>query len=181
MAQEAYLQWTGTSTTMKPEFSPGTSTFRTGHNSQMPILRIDYGVSVPWDVTTGMTKGKRVHAPIMILKEIGASSPLHLKVLTGNELLKSVIFSLYTIGNDGADLLNYTITLTNAHIVKLRLFTGYAGDAGDASSGATAKQPGQYDTLEMEELHFTFETIQKEHAIAKTIAVDSWLNAAPTG
>jgi len=180
MAFEAFFSYVGQTTAFKPEYAPGTSTFKTGHNTQAPIIRVDYGVSVPVDVSTGMTKGKRVHAPIMVLKEIGASTPLNFKVLVGNELLKSVVFSFYTVGNDGTDLLNYTITLTNAHIVKMRFFTGYAGDQGDSSSGATAKNPTQFDTLEMEELHFTFETIQMEHAIAKTISTDSWLNASPT-
>jgi len=179
MAFEGYFSYVGQVTTFKPEYAPGTSTFRTGHNTQAPFIRVDYGVSVPTDVSTGTTKGKRVHEKLVIVKEIGASTPLNFKVVVGNELLKSVVISFYTVGNDGADLLNYTITLTNAHITKQRFFTGYAGDQGDASSGSNAKNPNTYDTLEMEELHFTFETIQMEHAIAKTMATDSWLNAQP--
>jgi type VI secretion system Hcp family effector len=180
MAYEAYLNWTGTSTTFKPENTAGSSTFRKGHEQQAPILRVDYNVSVPYDVTHGSPKAKRVHNPIIVLKEWGASTPLNLKVLTGNELLKTVVFSFYTVANDGSDQLNYTITLTNAHIVKIRQFTGYAGDQGDASTGSTSKNAGQYDTMELEEISFTFEKIQEEHAIAKTIVIDDWLSSAPS-
>ena len=180
MAFEAYLKWTGTSTTFKPEPTHGASTFRRGHEAQAPILRCSYSVSVPYDVTHGSPKAKRVHQPLVVLKEWGPSTPLHMKVCTGNELLSQVVFSFYQVANDGTDQLMYTVTLTNAHIINIRQFTGELGADGDASSGATAKNPGAHDTMELEEIHFTFEKIQQQHEIAKTIVIDDWLAAGPT-
>jgi len=180
MAFESYIKWTGTSTTFKPEFTPGSSTFRKGHEAEAPILRVDYGVSAPYDVTHGSTKGKRVHQPIVVLKEWGPSTPLHMKLLSGNELIKQVVFTFYQVGADGHDKVFYTTTLTNAHIVKIRQFTGYSGAGNDPSTGSTSKNPGTYDTMELEEVSFTFEKIQQEHADAKTIVIDDWLATGPT-
>jgi type VI secretion system Hcp family effector len=176
MAFEAYMKWVGTRTTFKPEVTPGASTFRKGHEAECPIVRSEYEVSVPYDATHGSPKHKRVHQPFTVTKEFGASTPCNLMVACGNELLSSVVINYYKVGNDGNDLLMYTTTLTNAHIVKIRQYTGHP----DADSSATSKSAEEHDTMELEEISFTFEKIQQEDQIAKTIVIDDWLATGPT-
>jgi type VI secretion system Hcp family effector len=178
MAFKGYATWTSTKTGFKPEPTSGASTFAQGHENQFPFLRMEGQLHVPYDVTHGGSKAKRVHHPIVLLKEWGATTPLHIGIAAGNELIKSVVLSFYMVGNDGQDKLMYTITLTNAHIVKIKHYTGNA-DAGDPSTASTSSNPGDHDTMELEEIHLTFEKIQHSHEIASTHVVDDYLAPGP--
>jgi type VI secretion system secreted protein Hcp len=174
MAFEAYQQVIGQKQgQFKPEKSPGTRNLRQGHELQSPILRVEYGVKTPYDVSTGATKGKRVHSILTVVKEWGASSPQSFRANVSNELITSAIFSFYTVDDSGMDHLYYTITLANGHIVNYRQFTGYKG-VGDDSSAANAKNPGTYDTMELEEVGYTFETITVKDIDGNTQCTDDW-------
>ena len=58
------------------------------------LLTFSYGVEAPRDAATGQASGKRLHQPIVITKEWGASSPQLYQALVSNEVLTSVVIRL---------------------------------------------------------------------------------------
>lgn len=168
MSYEAYLSIQGSKQGAFPGESP-----RPLHSKEMPIIRIDYELSAPRDVSTGKAKGKRHHKAMKVTKEWGAASPVIFNAVAHNELLNSVIMTFWDKDVQGADRNYYTIKLTDAHIVNLRVFTGEKGSA-DAASHATAKNPTEFDTVELEEISFSFRRIDVEHMVAKTMGSDDW-------
>jgi type VI protein secretion system component Hcp len=83
-----------------------------------------------------------------------------------------VVFKFWQKDANGTDQNKTTITLTNAYVVKSRMYTGDVNS--DTSSAATAKNAGEYDTMELHEISLSFDKIQIEDMLANTIAVDSW-------
>ena len=99
-------------------------------------------------MSTGKNKGKRFHRALTILKEWGASDPQWLAALWTNEVVTNVTITFWQKDANGADQQKTQITLTDAYIVKSRMFTGDANT--DNSSAATSKNASEYDTMELQ-------------------------------
>ena len=149
---------------------------RDSHKEKMPILNVQYEVHAPVDVSTGKAKGKRAHKPIIVTKEWGAATPQIFSACVSNELLNQVDLYFYDKDQNGKDQEYYHITLKDAHVIKHRKYTG---DRNDPSTGSTAKNPGQYDTMELEDISLSFKTITVEHKLASTVVTDRWDADAP--
>jgi len=127
---------------------------------QSRVLKFNYGVVSPRDVSTGQASGKRQHKPIVITREPGAASPQFFKALVTNEVLKQVVIKfLRGDVNTGVSEVQQIITLTNPIISDFRQ---YVGDEGRW----------------LEDVAFVFQQIQIENKPGKTMAVDSWLAGA---
>src|SRR5262245_38631186 len=135
MGYEAYQKVKGTK---QGQFKGETT--RVGWDQHAPILSIDYSVLAPRDASTGKAKGKRHHKPVVVLKEWGASSPQLFSAVASNELLSEVNFFFVEKDDNGKDRVYYTITLSDAHIIAIRKFSGSA-NAGDPATSPNAKNP----------------------------------------
>jgi type VI secretion system secreted protein Hcp len=167
MAFEAYVKVTFTNQGASKGESP-----RPSHNQEIPVLKIDYQSEAPRDVSTGKNKGKRYHRPLTFLKEWGQSDPQFLAALWTNEVLTKVTFTFWQKDANGADQQKTQIDLTNAYVVKSRMYTGDAN--ADSSSAATAKNASEYDTMELHEISLSFDKIEIQDMLGKTMASDSW-------
>jgi type VI secretion system secreted protein Hcp len=65
----------------------------TGKNNIIECTYYSYALVSPRDVATGMASGKRQHYPVMIYKEIDASSPQFAEALVTNESIKNQVLS----------------------------------------------------------------------------------------
>ncbi|MGH8103043.1 MAG: type VI secretion system tube protein TssD [bacterium] len=135
-------------------------------SGKIPVAGFNYEVTSPRDAATGMATGKRQHKPITIIKEWGAASPLIFKALVNNEVLSKVAFEFSRINPQGQNEVYYTITLTNAMVSSIKQSCPQAAGGGKC-------------TAPVEEVSFTFQKIEMENKIAKTMAVDDW--SAPVG
>lgn len=155
MAFEFYVTITGSKQTFKGESD------RAAYKDKIPGLSFVGGVSSPRDATTGQATGKRRHEPVVIRKKVGSQSPLIIKALTSNEILKTVKFEFVNTSKEGKETIFYKITLTNATIASHKMVLP------DVLSDDT--------NLELyEEISFTFQKIEWSHEIAKTITTDDW-------
>jgi|SRR5580700_953777 type VI secretion system Hcp family effector len=133
------------------------------HKDKAPCLRFAYGVESSRDMLNGHAVGKREHQPFEVVKEVGVDTPQIFQACVTNEVLRSVLFEFLQRNKEGQEEIYYTITLTNATVAAHKHLT-----APESSHSET------YDTLELEEISFTFERISLEHKTGKTLASDEW-------
>ncbi len=158
MAYEFYMTISGTT---QGDFK-GEST-RTAHKAKAPCIAFAYGVKSPRDMATGLAAGKRQHGPVVVTKELGASTPQLFQACVTNEILKSVLFEYIHTTPEGKEEVYFTIKLTNATVSELRQYTAQS-----------AKHQESGDTHELEDVSFTFQKIDMENKAFKTAASDDW-------
>ncbi len=157
MAYESYMKITGT----KQKAFKGEST-REAWKEKIPCLGFNYEVQSPRDQATGQASGKRQHKPVTITKEWGAASPQIFQALVNNEVLTEVTFEFIRTTAEGAEEVHYTIKLVNATISNLKQ---YIGDTRHSDA---------IDKHELEDVSFTFQRIEIESKLGKTMATDDW-------
>jgi len=135
----------------------------TAYASSIEIHAFQYGVQSPRDVSTGLASGKRQHSPITVTKEWGQATPQIFQALTTNEVLTSVKFQFTRTDPTGKTYVYHTITLTNATISAMTQHTD-----------KNARHQEANDTLELEDVSFTFQAITIENIDGKTSATDDW-------
>ena len=174
MAYEFYMTVEGA----KQGKFPGTSVSK-GQQGTMPGLRWLSQVKSPRDVATGQASGKRQHQPMLVVMETGQSSPLFLQACCTNEVLKTVTLNFVrTDQKTGQEIVYYAVKLTDASVVSVKQSSGFGFDDPNSTSGG-AKHSGKYDVPELDEIEFTFQTIEWEYKGGggkggNTIAADSW-------
>jgi type VI secretion system secreted protein Hcp len=128
---------------------------RRGHEDKIAGLSFDYEVLVEQSSSgSGQAAGKRRHMPITISKRWDVATPRLLQALVTGEALKSVLIEFEgTDRKTGKNAIYQTVKLTNAAITNILQYA-------DA------------DTGELEDVSFTFQKIEIENKIGKTVAVD---------
>jgi len=120
-------------------------------------------VKSPRDAASGLATGRRMHKPIIFIREIGKASPILMKAMTDNEVLTSVVMEVWEQSDTGVKpQLLYTITLTNARCVGVRQWSDVGSNGRTATSGA------------MEEVSFTYEKITWTWVSGGVTHEDSW-------
>ena len=127
--------------------------FPGGKGGAIPGYRFGYGVMTPRDAATGLSTGRRVHAPVVVTKLVGTASPQILQALVTNEGLKSVVVDLP--GGEGG--IGYTIKLTNALISEIKQHSEVVD--------------GRFVLLE--DVSFVFQAIEVQDPVTRTIAMDN--------
>jgi type VI secretion system secreted protein Hcp len=112
------------------------------HAAQLVGVGFDYGVAIPRDSATGLASGKRVHRPVVFTKQWGAASPQLFQAAVTNEVLKTVQFDFYRTDASGAEVVYYTVKLSNAGISSIRSYM------------STSSTPAR--ALNLEEVALTF-------------------------
>jgi len=84
-------------------------------------------ILVPRDAATGQAAARRQIAPIKCVKRLDRATPLLLNALVNNEALANVTFRFLQASSTGAEVLVYTVALTNANVSGIRQFLDAAG------------------------------------------------------
>jgi len=90
-----------------------------GREGTIVVYSFGHSVRQPFDPQSGAFSGQRIHDPIEILKAVDISSPKLYKALCEKEKLSNVTIKFYNINSEGFEEHYFTITLTNAYIVKI--------------------------------------------------------------
>lgn len=83
-----------------------------GRENSILVNAVDHLVHRPINDNGGLAQ--RQHGPLVVTKEIDKASPLLFQALANGELLTNVTLDFWTVGDDGQEVQNYTIELTNA-------------------------------------------------------------------
>ena len=134
---------------------------RDDHKAKLPGFYFSSNVVSPRDTATGQATGKRRHDPVVFKKPVGPASPQIAQALTTNEVLKTVLFEFVRTTDQGKEEVSFTIKLTNATVSGSKI---YLPDATDDK---------QHVDLS-EEIALTFQKIEWESKIGKTMATDDW-------
>ena len=85
----------------------------------MPLSSVHLDVSIPRDPNSGVPVGKRKYSPLTFIKPWSPASTQILEAAATNEILSEVVIRNYQTGPDGKQVLESTVTLTNASIVNV--------------------------------------------------------------
>lgn len=118
-----------------------------------------HNLSTPTDNLTGKPTGKRIHSPMMIVKEFDYSSPyLYKAVATGQSLQKAEL-KFYKINDAGLEAEYFNILLEGVRIVSV--------------SPAMAA-PGDNNNNHRETVELRYEKITWKHNDGNIIFSDAW-------
>ena len=140
-----------------------------GKGDKIAGLAFHYDVKSPRDMASGMPSGKRQHSAITFTKAVDSSSPQIFQALVGNELLKSVTFDFRSVNANGEEFVFYQITLSNATISELEQYSGTG-----AGAAVAAKHTSAGDAPVLEDVSVTFQRIEMQSQVGKTMAADDW-------
>ena len=134
----------------------------TGHTA---VIGYTHEVSAVRD-SNGQPTGKRQHAPFKILKEVSVNSPQFAGKLVRNQAIATADLLLMKTDANGVEINHYTYHFTGVKILSIRNWVANSAAAASAT----------YDTRELEEISFTYETIEWESLTARRSATDSVRN-----
>ncbi|MBL7713070.1 MAG: type VI secretion system tube protein Hcp [Chitinophagaceae bacterium] len=147
------------------------SVIQKGREGWIEVNAFDHEILSPRDAATGQATGRRQHKPLVITKELDQSSTMLLTALISNETLSSVELKCFApnklgaAGGQGVETLQYTIALSNAHIVSVR------------TQMLNNKNPDLVRYEQFEEVAFTYEKISWTWHLGNKTAADSWAAA----
>src|SRR3569833_3098451 len=72
------------------------SVIQKGREGKILVIGVQHEIVSPRNPQSGLPTGKRMHKPLMVLKELDRSSPLLYAALCTNENLRDVQFDFYT-------------------------------------------------------------------------------------
>lgn len=120
---------------------------------------LHHNLSTPTDNMTGKPTGKRIHSPLMIVKEFDYSSPYLYKAVATGQTLKKAELKFYKINNSGQEAEYFNILLENVRIV---------------SVSPSMAAPEDANNNHMEQIEFRYEKITWKHNDGNIIFSDSW-------
>jgi type VI secretion system secreted protein Hcp len=162
MALNAYLKLKG----QKQGEIKGSVTQK-GREGRIMVIAVSHEIVSPRDSASGQATGKRQHKPFVITKEIDKSTPLLYNALVNNENITAWELKFFTpqlqmAGGAGAEVNNYTVKLTNAHIVDIK------------SVMLNNKNPELVRYAVYEEIAFTYQKIEWTWVDGGITAMDDW-------
>ncbi len=131
------------------------------HQGKIQGLSFSYEVLSPRDAVSGQAVGRHRYKPITFLKAWDAATPRLFQALVTNEMLRSIVFEFYGTTADGAEKVRHTITLTDASVEDIRLFTG------------NVDQINQYEAHDLEEVSLIFQKIRIQDNATGLSSADS--------
>jgi len=138
------------------------SAVRTGRIGSIAVIACDHQVVSPRDPQSGLPTGQRMHHPLLITKEVDASSPLLWNMLCTNENIKEWELRFWQSAGREGESQYFTITLTNANIASIRM------TMPDNTNKDNAR------LREREEIAFTYQKIEWHYENGGITAMDDW-------
>lgn len=125
---------------------------------------LHHNLSMPTDNLTGKPTGKRIHSPLMIVKEFDYSSPYLYKAVATGQTLEKAELKFYKINDAGQEAEYFNILLEGVRIV---------------SVSPSMASPEDSNNNHLEHVELRYEKITWKHNDGNIIFSDSW-NERPT-
>lgn len=137
-----------------------------GREDSIQLFGWSHEVVSPRDAASGLPTGKRQHKPFTITKAVDKATPLIMNALTQNENLTTVRIDFYRQARGGADVLWYSIELSNAAIAGV-------GARGGRNIHDLKQKPLAHNR-NLEEVSFVYERITWTYHEGGVTAEDDW-------
>lgn len=145
-----------------------------GREGRILVLAAGHEVLSPRDAASGLPTGRRQHRPFVITKALDAASTPLYTALVNNENLPEWELQCWAAaptakGGSGAQVLRYTVRLSNASVCDIRFVL------------PDTRNPATSGWSEYEEVAFTYQRIEWTWALGGLSASDDWASpvAAP--
>ncbi len=83
------------------------------------IVAMEHQLYIPTDNNTGKLTGARIHAPVILMKEIDSSTPYLYKAVTTGQTLKSAELKWYRINDAGQEVEYFNTKLESVKVVRV--------------------------------------------------------------
>lgn len=123
-----------------------------------------HNLSTPTDNLTGKPTGKRIHSPLLIVKEFDYSSPYLYKAVATGQALQKAECKFYKINDAGQEVEYFNIALEGVRIV---------------SVSPSMASPDDTNNNHLETVEMRYEKITWKHCDGNIIFTDAW-NERPT-
>lgn len=120
---------------------------------------LHHNLSTPTDNLTGKPTGKRIHSPLMIVKEFDYSSPYLYKAVATGQSLEKAELKFYKINDAGQEAEYFNILLEGVRIV---------------SVSPSMAAPEDTNNNHLETVEFRYEKITWKHNDGNIIFSDAW-------
>jgi type VI secretion system secreted protein Hcp len=162
MALNAYLKIKGAKTGLVKG-----SVTQKGREGKILVIAATHEVYQPADSASGLSTGKRMHKPFILIKELDKSSPVLHTMLVNNENITEWELQFWTpslkaAAGVGAEVQHYTVKLTNARIIDINFRM------------LNIKNPELVRYAEQEEIAFTYQKIEWIWNDGGITAQDDW-------
>ena len=142
-----------------------------GREASIAVIAVSHAIVSPRDAASGKPSGKRMHKPWVFTKELDQATPILFNMLATNENITSAVFKfwgpqLHAATGVGAEVQNFTVTLTNASIASLDFHQ------------ANIRHPDLVKFAEYEEVALTYQKIEWKWMDGGITAIDDWVAAA---
>ena len=125
--------------------------------------------------SAGQAGGQLHRGPVVLTKAWDSATPKLLQAFAENETLNTVLFEFWKPTASGAEVMYQTVELDDAVISRLHwhLAEGASAKAPGTSADAHRRTSEQHPA-ELEDISFSFQTMQVHNNIKGTAAADSW-------
>lgn len=135
---------------------------RVGREEFTEVSAYNHEVISPFDPQTGLLTGKRQHRPFKIVKEVTRSSVDFENALVKGQTLKTAELRLFRIAPDGREENYYIYRFIGVRIVSVRDWM------------PNNRDPSADSFSYMQEISFTYDTIEWEYVDGGVTATDIW-------
>jgi type VI secretion system secreted protein Hcp len=138
-----------------------------GKEGSIALFALTSEIASPFDQASATASGKRQHHPIVITKPIDQATPKLYHALVSNEVLTDVTINFWRPSPGpagGAEQQYFTIKLTNARIVDIRLIS------------ADTQDPAKAAEVPYEEVQFVYQKITWTWTDGGITAQDTWVS-----
>jgi len=133
------------------------------NGEKIDFIGFNYVIKAPQNSGTGNVPGKRVHKPLILVKEWDESSPQLLEAMITGEPMEIIMEFNSTKNVTGLNILYQTIRLHNARIVEI-------SNQGGAYANDKSSLPGKVH----EEISLTFQSMEMINPYSKIPVIDNW-------
>ncbi|NIF32411.1 type VI secretion system tube protein Hcp [Enterobacter sp. Cy-643] len=118
-----------------------------------------HNLATPTDDFTGKPTGKRIHSPVMVVKEFDYSSPYLYKAVATGQALQKAELKFYKISDAGQEVEYFNILLEGVRIV---------------SVSPSMASPEDKNNNHLETVELRYEKITWKHCDGNIIFADAW-------
>jgi len=136
-----------------------------GHEDEVLVQAFNHSVMIPRDPQSGQPSGLRTHRPVTVTKIFDKASPLMYQALCNGELLPKVEIKWYRTAPSGVQEHYFTIKLTDAICVDIQSYMPNCQD------------PANQSFTHLEDVSFSYRSIEWTHEVASTTGSDDWRKA----
>jgi len=138
------------------------SNTKKGRQDSSVVIEFDHRVYSPLDSQRGSVSGSRVHAPLVITKEIDAATPLLYEASCNGKTIPEFKVEWYRISPDGREEPYFQHTLKNVKVASVEIIL------------PNTKDPSKEKQSHLERLELLYEQVTWTYLDGQLEHTDSW-------